>query len=525
MSRVSAFPSRSVYRLNAHAPTGSGPDRAFNEEGASMIMQFRQAGSPPEEVVVDMALSSGRKALRVAFLQVALAAAASLFAAPCAVGDTQARHPAADGLSIDDAVALALSRNEFLLISIEDRRRADAAVKEAYAGALPNIELRGSFQYNFKNPAFFVPSELAEESGADVKVEIGSDYEVLGQIRLDQVLYAFGRVGNAIDFARVYKRMASLSVDDARSEVTFAAKQAYYRVLLASQVLEIKRRSLRQAQSQLEEVERKLSQGTVSRFDFLRARVEKKNREPEVIAAENDLSLAMQDLKRILAIEDSPDPALSDTLAYVPFEMEEETAVAEALSQRPEVRSLELNLEGRGKLLAIEKAQRFPILGLFGQVLLQGEADDVPLDVFDERHRAISSAAGIALTMPIFDGFRTKARIQQASADLRRAEHELDLTRKAIRLETVKAVKDLRALELAYEAQIATVDLAEETYSIARTRFRNGLSTQLELTDAETALEQARVNYARTLFQYDVAVANLEQVLGRIAGAGETGPE
>ena len=84
-----------------------------------------------------------------------------------------------------------------------------------------------------------------------------------------------------------------------------------------------------------------------------------------------------------------------------------------------------------------------------------------------------------------------------------------------MRLEVTKAVKFLENLQRAYDAQRATVSLAEDTYAIAETRFTNGLSTQLELTDAETALEMARVNFATTLYAYDVAVAHLERVLGR----------
>jgi outer membrane protein len=432
---------------------------------------------------------------------------------PAGASDAAATIP----LSVDDAVRIAQERNEALLIAIADKEKADARVKEAYSGVLPSLTFQGTYQRNFTKPAFFLPPELAQETGSAVKVEIGSDYEFNGELRLDQVLYAFGRVGNAVDYAKIYRKTAALGVGDARNTVAFSTKEAYYRVLLAEQVVGIHRRSLEQAEANLEEVQRKLSQGTVSRFDLLRAQVEVKNREPAVIGAENDLSLSMQDLKRILAMEDRPDPVLTDTLVYVPAEVDEDRAVEEAFAGRPEIQSLELNVTGMKKILAIEKANRLPTLGLFGQVLFQGQANDDPLDSFDSRHRAVSSAAGIALSLPIFDGFRTKAKIQQARADLAKAEHQLDQARNAVRLEVVKAVKDLEALRRAYEAQTATVSLAEETYAIAQTRFHNGLSTQLELTDADLALAQARVNYATTLYQYDVAVANLERALGRAA--------
>jgi outer membrane protein TolC len=424
-------------------------------------------------------------------------------------------------LSLEDAVSLAERNNETLLIAQEDENRARGAVREAWSGALPNLSLQGTYQGNFKKPAFFAP----EEFGGG-KFEIGEDIEVLGQIRMDQVLYAFGRVGNAVKFANIYKDISARGVDQARSEVIFSARETYFRVLLMEQVADIQRQSLAQARSHLAQVEEKYAQGTASRFELLRAQVEVKNREPEIISAENNLALSMQDLKRVLGIEDEPDPVLTDSLNFASMDITEESAVLEALRQRPEVLALDLNVRGREKILAIEKAGILPTLSLYGQVAMQGQSSKESLTgPFYEKRRAISASAGIALQIPIFDGFRTRGKVQQAKASLRRAEYELQQARKGVRLEVTKAVQDLESLRNEHESQVATVELAEETYAIAETRFQNGLSTQLELTDAETALDFARTNFAETLYRYNVAVANLERVLGRTSESSKDAGE
>jgi len=414
-------------------------------------------------------------------------------------------------LSLEDAVELALERNETLRIAVEEEHRAAGAVKEAWAGALPNIALEGTYQGNFKKPAFFAP----EEFGGG-KFEIGEDVEVQGRLRVDQVLYAFGRVGNAVKFANIYQEISSRGVDRARSDVVYAAKEAYFRVLLMREVANIHRLSLRQAKAHLAQVEERHAKGTASRFELLRARVEVKNREPEVIGGENDLALSFQDLKRILGLDGEANPILTDALAYAAAEIEEKEAVTEALARRPEILSLELNVEGRERILAIERAGVLPTLGLYGQVTLQGQSDRNHLTgPFYEERRAVSTSAGIALTIPLFDGFRTRGKVQQARSSLRRAEYELEQAVKGVRLEVTKAVQDLESLRLEYESQQATVALAEEAYRIAETRFASGLSTQLELNDAETALDFARTNFAEMLYRYNVAVAHLERVLGR----------
>lgn len=429
----------------------------------------------------------------------------------CGLGPTAAART----LSLEEAVELARAHNDTVLMARADEQRAAGAVREAYAGAMPSLTLQGSYQRNFQLPAFFAP----EEFGGG-KVEMGSDLELSGALRLDQVLYAFGRVGNAVEYAKTYRRIAGLGVETACGQVTFAAREAYARVLLMEQLARIRGQSLEQARSHLREIEEKFNQGAASRFDLRRAQVEVKNREPELIRAENDLELSRQDLRRILGFDSSEPITLSDSLAYAPAEIELDPAIEEAFRRRPELRMLQARVAGQEKLLAIYRANDLPVLGLYGQVAYQGQGDaDHPEDPFKSGNRQVSTAVGLGLQLPIFDGFRTRGQVEQARAALRRAELELEQARKGVRLEVTKAVQELQSLRREHTSQLATVALAEETLSIAEARFRNGLSTQLELTDAETALDYARTNFAEMLYRYTVALADLERALGRAACA------
>jgi len=429
---------------------------------------------------------------------------------PVAAPETSRVGGAGEQLALDAAIALALEQNEALLMAQSDTVRAAGAVREATAGALPQLTLEAAYQRNFEKPAFYAP----EEFGGG-KVELGSDIEVQGNLRLDQVLYAFGRVGNAVRYAKLYRGIAALNVARARSEVVFSVREAYYRVLLAERLVDIRRQALVQAQSHLVVVAEKLEQGTASRFDRQRAEVEVRNREPELIRAENDLSLARQELARRIGLQLDAAFVLTDSLTHVPRRVDLDAAIRASLTQRPELLGLERQVDGLQRLLAIRRAERLPMLGLYGQLGIQGASDaDHPFDPLRDENRAISTAIGVSFRVPIFDGLRTRGRVEQARAAVDRGRHELRQARKSVRLEVTQAVQELRSIQQEYEAQLATVALAAETYAIAETRFRNGLSTRLELTDAETALDAARTHSAETLYRYNVALANLERALG-----------
>ncbi len=421
-------------------------------------------------------------------------------------------------LSLDEAIELALQNNETVLVAEANRSKAEGAVVEARAGALPQVSLAGTYQGNFSLPVFFAP----EEFGGGL-IEMGSDIEVAGQLRVDQVLYAFGRVGNALDFAGIYRDIADRGIRMAQDDVIFQTREVYLRLLLLEDVVDITRRTQSQLEEQFSLVEQRHEQGTASRFELLRSEVELKNHSPEVIRAENNLELSRQDFLRITGLEDGTEFELLDAVEDSPAEFDELAAYHEALAARPEIQALKLSVEGAEKILAIRRAGRLPVLGLYGQVILQGATDrHHPLRAFDEDHRAVSTSAGLAIQVPIFDGLRTRGQVQQAEADLRRSLYELEQARRGVRLEVNQALQELESLKLELASMEATVDLAEEAYGIAQSRYDNGLSIQLELNDARVAADLARTGLAETQYRYKVALARVDRILGRSIVEAET---
>lgn len=421
-------------------------------------------------------------------------------------------------LTLDEAIDLALRNNETVLVAESNRSKAEGAVVEARSGALPQISLSGTYQGNFQLPAFFAP----EEFGGG-KVEMGSDIEVAGALRVDQVLYAFGRVGNALEFAGIYRDIADKGIRMARDEVVFQCREVYLRVLLLEDVFSISRRSQEQLKAQFDLVGLRHEQGTASRFELLRSEVELKNFLPELIRAENNLKLTRQDFLRITGL-----PVGTEFRLFSPPEVQhhvisDEDAIQEALNARPEIQALILSVEGAEKILNIRKAGRLPILGLYGQMVLQGQSDrHHPLAPFDENHRAISSSMGLSVQIPIFDGLRTRGQVQQAQADLHRSQYELAQAKRGVRLEVSQALQDLESLEQELAGMGATVELAEEAYGIAQSRYDNGLSIQLELSDARVAADMARMGLAETQYRYKVALARIDRILGRSVTAADT---
>jgi outer membrane protein TolC len=183
----------------------------------------------------------------------------------------------------------------------------------------------------------------------------------------------------------------------------------------------------------------------------------------------------------------------------------------------PELKALAHAAAARRMAVSLAKAERGPVVQFRGTYALQGQWDD---DLFPESDQAVSSAsAALAVSMPIFDGFSAKAGIQRSEADLRTAEIELERVTRDRELSVRQARLDLENALTALEGRREGVDLAEEAHRLALVREDNGLATPLERMDAELALTEARVQLAASLYNCNLAEANLKLAVGGAAAS------
>ncbi len=121
----------------------------------------------------------------------------------------------------------------------------------------------------------------------------------------------------------------------------------------------------------------------------------------------------------------------------------------------------------------------------------------------------------LKFSFPIFLGFRTEARVEQARAAVQRAEAQRDQLRRRVEFEVAQAKADVAAARALLAARRETVRQAARAHYLAGVRYANGMTTQLEVSDARIASQQAAVNEVQATRDYLVALARLEWALGR----------
>ena len=332
-----------------------------------------------------------------------------------------------------------------------------------------------------------------------------------------QELYTGGRLGAAIKTAGYYKEAAQFQLQEQLADLELNVRTAYFRALLAGELERISAAAVQQADEFLTQERLRERSGSASELDVLRAEVSSANLRPQLIAARNAASLALLDLRRLVNIPADQPVRLATPLEVPSVSAAQEIVSLEALDTRAAVAAAERQVLMRQMAVKIAKSGYFPSANLrvnYGRFLY-------PLQVFKwgGNDWATDFSATLSIDVPIFNGLRREAEVDQAQVEVVQAQLQLAQLKEGVRLQYEQATGERVRAAAAIQARQQTVNQAQRVYDLTVLRYDRGLATQLEVTDARLALLQSSTNLAQALSDYYIAEATVMRALGRRAGA------
>ncbi|TVP60322.1 MAG: TolC family protein, partial [Gemmatimonadales bacterium] len=282
--------------------------------------------------------------------------------------------------------------------------------------------------------------------------------------------------------------------------------------------------------------------GLASDYDVLRLEVELANLEPQLRRAINQARAQERELRTDLNLPDDTRMRVVGSLAGMELEAlaenrpenrailerfgvpppspDDADAVAELRSRVTErssaLRQLDLDAELKLAELRVEQAEYLPRISLFGNYQVQAQQDGRPEFFASSGLRGYGRVVGIQVTMPIFTGRQRSARIEQKSAALDGARVQRERIGDELGDQLVSLLELVDEARLRARGQRLAVEQAGRGYEIASAQYREGLGSQLELTDAEVALRQSEFNYAEAVHDYLSARARLDELTGEV---------
>ncbi len=416
-------------------------------------------------------------------------------------------------LTLEQAIQRALDQGFAMRLARADVLDANGQVRQALSSALPQITGSVTYTRQFASIYQGAASDTSSIGKLFKNTPFGAPNLWNIQLQATQLLWSGGKVGAGLAAAKSVRQIASLQQSETAADVTYQVKQAYWNAALQGRLLAIAVENLDQARQHLHEVQLYRQAGTRAEYDLLRAQVDAANQEPAVVTARNGYDIALLDLKRLLTVPADQPMALGTNLespdATIPV------LATDSLDGpvRPTLAAADATVTQQELLLKVARADRWPTL----QATTTYNEQAFPQSVFpgsgDQFRRGWNGE--VKLSFPIFLGFRTEGKVEQARAAVLRAEAQRDQVRKQVELEVARARAEVARARALLVARRETVRQAQRAQYLAGVRYTNGMATQLEVSDARVAQQQAEVNEVQATRDYFVALAQLERALGR----------
>ena len=473
----------------------------------------------------------------------AAAAVAVLCLAPALAAGQEVPVAAAERpgvLTLEDALRMALSRNRDLEDARLAYRGAEAQVREAWGSVYPTADLSATFVRNLSVPMSFVPAVFFDPDAPPdqlVAVQFGADNQWNFAIRAEQTVFQ-ASIFLGLSAAERYRALQREGVRGRAHQVATRVRLMYYDVLLAQEALRLNEESVRRVRKVLDETRAMNRAGLAADYDVLRLEVELANLEPNVRRARNAVAAAKRALAVELAVESLDSVEVAGSLAAMDLvavaenddanrevlrfaglaeaESETEEVVQLALSHRSDLRQLELLERLRTTEVRVERSEYLPRVSVFGSYSIAAQQNGPPEFFGPPGARAYGRQVGVQVSLPLFAGFKRPSRVAQRQAALRQVQAQRRLAMALAETEVRTLLDQVEEARARAHAQGRAVSQARRGFEIASAQYREGIGSQLEVTDAEVALRQSEFNYAEAVYDYLAARARLDEATGMV---------
>jgi len=414
-------------------------------------------------------------------------------------------------ITLDDAIRRALATSEEMRGAHAFVTQTEGQVLQELSRALPQVS--GTVTYNRKLESIFqgVASDTGFFGNLFKNSPFAAQHTWTADLTGQQLLWSGGKVGAALRAARAANGSAHASEREAASDLTFQVRQAYYDAVYAKRLVEIAGSALEQARAHLGQVRAGRREGSRSEYEMLRAEVDAANQEPPVVAAENGRDIALLALKRLVNAPLEQPVVLVTPLVSPDGTVPVVTDPSLSVDRRPGLAAADLEVEARRQAVRVYRGQRWPDLYVSSTISQQA----FPQELWPRRKQFVRAwDASLRLEVPIFTGLRVEGQVAQARGQYEQARANRDRMREGAVIEATQARDELERALSTLTARRETVRQAQRAWELAGVRFTNGMSTQIEVSDARLQLQSAEVNEVQAMRDYLVAVAQLERAVG-----------
>lgn len=404
-------------------------------------------------------------------------------------------------LDLPKTVRLALAYNRDLKASRYAVKKAEAAIGEAKAAR----SITGEYTFS------------AGRGSAVTAMGTMTGNQYNHELTVSLPLYTGGRIEHGIALAELGKEAAQEDLLKSEQNTKLEAVKGYFSLLAAREVQRVYKEAVANLQAHVQNVKAQYTVGTVAKVDVLHSEVSLAAAKTRAVGADNEAALAEDNLDNILGLPLTTALTLQDhRLPFQAYTLSLQESTQYALTYRPEVLQAALAVQKAATYMALAKADNRPTAGIrFTQAW-----NDTAFP--GTKHKTWS--LGGQISYRFYDGGAGKHKISQARQELNIAGEIEQKTRDGVQLQVKQAYLAVRSAAQRVRETQAAVTQAAEGFAISRVRYEAGVGINLDVLDAQLALNQAKINHIQALYDYNVGISSLEQAMGMDVRSGVVRP-
>jgi len=432
-------------------------------------------------------------------------------------------------LTLDQALEIALSENVSVKVADKDIEKAGYAKKGTYASLFPQVDASGNFQRTIKKQVMYMDFDMSsmfpgDSTGASIPGGEDSGKSSGGGIEVGRWNTWSAGINAAMPVVNVQLweslklsgKDVELAVEKARSsrlDMVTQVKQAFYSVLLAKEAFNVYKSVYENAVDNFKQTEMRYNAQKASELEYTRAKATVANAIPNVYNAESSIILALWQLKAVMGVDLDEAVDVAGSLEDYSDNMTYDMSLSDSLSldYNTTMRQLAIQAEELATNIRIQKAAYLPTLSVAYSYQYYAMENSFK---FSQYHWTPYSYVGVSLNIPIFSGGKRLNQVRQAKVQAAQLDLQMRDTERKLKIGIRQYLTTMQTNLKSYVAAQDAVQTAQKAYDISAESYKVGRSTITDLNDAQLALTQSRLAVSQAVYNFEVAKAQLEQVIG-----------
>ena len=415
-------------------------------------------------------------------------------------------------LSLKEAQEYAIRNNKMVIASRMEVEASKAAVWETISNALPQVDVSGSFTDNLKLMTTLLPGDFFDKPGEKVPVTFGSQFNSSASMQASLLLFS-APLYIGIETTKLAQKLSEGSLTKTELDTKESVCSAYYLILVSEKSLQILDANLANLNETLKSTKAMYSAGMAESTDVDQLVSNVTMVDNSRSAMQRNIELNYNLLRFQLGVPVDSRIVLSETLDALTAEINVEALLSQEFDHKQNINYLLVDAQAQISSLALksQKAAVLPTLAGFYNYGTNGMGDKV-----SELRWFQNSMTGLQLSIPIFGSGQRYIRIKKAQINLEKAITTRDMLTDQLLLLEKQLRYNLVNANLQYQSQKSNIEVSDRVYTSTENKFRQGMASSLELTQANSLYLQAETNYVSALLNLLQTKLALDKLLNNM---------